>query len=65
MVQDLSYFKNPDAVRRKLTMLNREEVKPDWQRQELIKRSGVLSDDTTLIAIRRAKLRSPTSSMQI
>jgi serine/threonine protein phosphatase PrpC len=63
--QEDRYFKNPDAVRRKLTMLNREEVKPDWQRQELIKRSGVLSDDTTLIAIRRAKLRSPTSSMQI
>ena len=51
--QEDRYFKNPDAIRRKLAMLNREEVKPDWQKRELIKRSGVLSDDTTLIVIRR------------
>jgi serine/threonine protein phosphatase PrpC len=51
--QEERYFKNPDALRRKLAMLNREEVKPDWQKRELIKRSGVLSDDTTFVVIRR------------
>jgi len=51
--QEDRYFKNPDTIRRKLAMLNREEVKPDWNKREIIKRSGVLSDDTTLVVIRR------------
>jgi hypothetical protein len=54
--QEDRYFKNPDAIRRKLAMLNREEVKPDWNKHELIKRSGVLSDDTSLVVIRRIHL---------
>lgn len=53
------YFKNPDAIRRKLAMLNREEVKPDWHRKELTKRSGVLSDDTSLVVIRRPSPPAP------
>lgn len=57
--QEDRYFKNPDAIRRKLAMLNREEVKPDWQKRELIKRSGVLSDDTSLIVIRRPSPPAP------
>ncbi len=48
------YFKNPDAIRRKLSMLNREEIKPDWNKRELVKRSGVLSDDTSLVVIRNS-----------
>jgi serine/threonine protein phosphatase PrpC len=56
--QEDRYFKNPDAIRRKLTMLNREEVKPDWNKRELIKRSGVLSDDTTLVVIRKKREKS-------
>ena len=51
--QEDRYFKNPDAIRRKLAMLNREEIKPDWHKKELTKRSGVLSDDTTFVVIRR------------
>lgn len=51
--QEARYFKNPDAIRRKLATLNREETKPDWNKRELIKRSGVLSDDTSLVVIRR------------
>ncbi len=51
--QEDRYFTNPDAIRRKLAILNREEVKPDWQKRELNKRSGVLSDDTSLVVIRR------------
>jgi serine/threonine protein phosphatase PrpC len=53
--QEDRYFKNPDAIRRKLAVLNREEVKPDWNKRELIKRSGVLSDDTTLVVIRKKR----------
>lgn len=51
--QEDKYFKNPDAIRRKLSMLNHEDIKPDWNKRELVKRSGVLSDDTTLVVIRR------------
>ena len=51
--EEVRFFKNPDAIRRKLAMLNREEAKPDWNKRELIKRSGVLSDDTSLVVIRR------------
>ena len=51
--QEDKYFKNPDAIRRKLAMLNCEESKPDWNKREIVKRSGVLSDDTTLVVIRR------------
>jgi len=54
--QEDRYFKNPDAIRRKLAMLNREEVKPDWNKREIIKRSGVLSDDTTLVVIRKLRI---------
>ncbi len=57
--QEARYFNNPDAIRRKLAMLNREEVKPDWQKKELTKRSGVLSDDTSLVVIRRPSPPAP------
>jgi serine/threonine protein phosphatase PrpC len=56
--QEDRYFKNPDAIRRKLSMLNREEFKPDWNKRELIKRSGVLSDDTSLVVIRKKREES-------
>ncbi|MFN5835872.1 MAG: protein phosphatase 2C domain-containing protein [Pseudanabaena sp.] len=51
--QESRYFQNPNAIRRKLALLNREEIKPNWQKRELTKRSGVLSDDTSLVVIRR------------
>ena len=57
--QEDRYFKNPDAIRRKLAMLNREEIKPDWHKKELTKRSGVLSDDTTFVVIRRPSPTTP------
>ncbi|MBD2175940.1 protein phosphatase 2C domain-containing protein [Pseudanabaena sp. FACHB-1998] len=57
--QEDRYFKNPDAIRRKLAMLNREDVKPDWQKREIVKRSGILSDDTTLVVIRRPSPQAP------
>lgn len=48
-----SYFKNPDLIRRKLNLINREITKPDWHNQTIKKEVGLLPDDTTLIVIRK------------
>jgi len=55
--QEDRYFQNPDAIRRKLALINREVVKPNWQEQCLDRSGGLLSDDTTLITIRKRSLR--------
>ena len=52
------FFKNPDMVRRRLSVINRTFLKPDWTNLSLIKENGLLPDDTTLIIIRRKKLVS-------
>jgi len=49
------YFKNPDMVRRKLAGLNRETIRPDWQNGLIVKESGLLADDTTLVVARKRK----------
>ncbi len=46
------YFQNPDRVRRRLTLINRSVVQPDWDRQQLIQQPGLLPDDTTLVCLR-------------
>jgi hypothetical protein len=51
--QDDRYFQNPDLIRRRLLLINRDILKPDWQNQQLNKYSGLLPDDTTLIVIRK------------
>lgn len=51
--QEDRYFHNPDLIRRKLSLINREYYKPDWQNQQFKKYSGMLPDDTTLIVIRQ------------
>jgi hypothetical protein len=51
--QNDSYFENPDRVRRKLFLMNRE-VHKTGQCKEV----GLLPDDTTLIAIRRVKKKA-------
>ena len=53
--QEDRYFKNPDMIRRRLSLINREVTKPDWQSQRLVKEVGLLPDDTTLIAMRRKR----------
>ena len=53
--QEDRYFKNLDMIRRRLSLINREVTKPDWQSQRLVKEVGLLPDDTTLIAIRRKR----------
>ena len=47
------YFANPDAVRRRLALINQEAIRPDWQSRQLTRNVGLLPDDTTLVAIRR------------
>ncbi|MEY2978688.1 MAG: protein phosphatase 2C domain-containing protein [Prochlorotrichaceae cyanobacterium] len=51
--QNDRYFKNPDAVRRRLALINREVTQPNWQQHQLEKVRGLLPDDTTLICLRR------------
>lgn len=42
------YFKNPDAIRRKLFMMNKERALSDGSKYR-----GILNDDTTVVALRR------------
>ena len=46
-------FRNPDAVRRRLAVINRESMSPDWDRRHVARTAGILPDDTTVVAIRR------------
>jgi len=57
---DDRYFRNPDMVRRRLTLVNREAVRVE---NGMVARTpGLLPDDTTLVAIRRkpSPSRSPS-----
>ena len=47
------YFKNKDMIRRKLLLMNRETVVPDWDNKTLKRCLGLLEDDTTMIVARR------------
>lgn len=49
------YFKNPDSVRRKLSLVNREIVKINQTEVSLERETGHLKDDTTIIVGRRKK----------
>jgi hypothetical protein len=51
--QDDRYFRNPDQVRRRLALINREMTTFDPKSQQCLRQSGLLPDDTTLIVIRR------------
>jgi len=52
--QNDRHFKNPDMVRRRLSLINKDITHLDPQTQHLVKHPGLLPDDTTLVAIRRA-----------
>ena len=54
--QNDRYFTNPDALRRRLALMNREVIQPDWQQRQLQRNRGLLPDDTTLICLRRVPL---------
>lgn len=47
------YFQNPDAIRRRLSLINRTTTHADWDSRQLHRHSGLLPDDTTLLTIRR------------
>ncbi len=50
---DERYFQNPDALRRRLSLLGRESVRADFTAHRLVRTPGLLADDTTLIVLRR------------
>jgi hypothetical protein len=47
------FFRNRDAIRRRLAIIGRDLVSPDWERRRLCRARSLLRDDTTVIAIRR------------
>lgn len=47
------YFHNADALRRRLSLVNRPHVEPDWDGQRLIPSHGHLKDDLAVIVGRR------------
>lgn len=51
--QDDKYFTNPDQLRRRLTLLNRDSKLYDPRTATLKVENGLLPDDTTFIVIRR------------
>lgn len=57
------YFRNPDMVRRKLFLANRDVMRylrdKDGHIIDIQQENGLLPDDTTLIAIRRRKAINP------
>lgn len=52
------YFANPDALRRRLALLNRESVRADFPARRLERVPGLLADDTTLVVLRRQQGRA-------
>lgn len=49
------FFKNPFSVGHRLTLINRSISRVDWEKKAMCESHGPLKDDTTFIAIRRAK----------
>jgi Protein phosphatase 2C len=47
------YFRNPDALRRRLSLLARESVRVDAVSHRLVRSPALLPDDTTLVVLRR------------
>jgi hypothetical protein len=52
------YFRNADALRRRLSLLNREAVRADFPARRLERVPGLLTDDTTLVVLRRRQGRA-------
>jgi hypothetical protein len=53
--RDDRYFRNEDAIRRTLYLVNREVTRPLWTERRLHKEPGLLEDDTTLLVVRRKR----------
>ncbi|MGK3965021.1 protein phosphatase 2C domain-containing protein [Sorangium sp. So ce1667] len=54
--EDDRYFRNPDAVRRRLVLINRSVARPVWKEERMEREGGLLRDDTTLVIVRRASV---------
>ncbi|MCS6813115.1 MAG: protein phosphatase 2C domain-containing protein [Cyanobacteria bacterium] len=53
--EDDRYFENPDRIRRRLFLINREATLLDAQTQHLVRYPGLLPDDTTFVVIRSSQ----------
>lgn len=47
------FFKNPEALRRRLNLINNSSARPNWATKEIETENGRLKDDTTLVVVRR------------
>ncbi len=47
------FFKNPEAIRRRLNLINNSVSRPNWETKEMNIENGRLKDDTTLVVVRR------------
>ncbi|MBK9259143.1 MAG: protein phosphatase 2C domain-containing protein [Polyangiaceae bacterium] len=56
--QDDKYFRNEDAVRRTLWLVNREVTRPLWSDKRIVKEPGLLEDDTTVLVVRRKRMQA-------
>ncbi|MDJ0897902.1 MAG: protein phosphatase 2C domain-containing protein [Xenococcus sp. MO_188.B8] len=61
--QEDRYFTNPDQIRRRLSLINREVTKFDRQTQKLQKTLGLLPDDTSLVVLRRSNLKQKNQAI--
>ncbi|MRG95255.1 protein phosphatase 2C domain-containing protein [Polyangium spumosum] len=46
------FFRNVDAVRRSLALVNRDVTRPLWDERRVHKEPGLLEDDTTVLVVR-------------
>jgi Protein phosphatase 2C len=56
--QENKYFRNEDAIRRTLWLVNREVNRPVWNEKRIIKESGLLEDDTTVLVVRKKRFNN-------
>jgi hypothetical protein len=54
--EDDKYFRNEDAIRRALWLVNREVTRPVWNEKRIVKEPGLLEDDTTVLVVRRKRM---------
>lgn len=47
------FFKNPEAIRRRLNLINNSIARPNWETKEVEVENGRLKDDTTLVVVLR------------
>ena len=48
------FFRNPAVLTRHLTLVNRPQTRIDWERRRVERAGGLLSDDTSVVVMRRA-----------